>query len=365
MKDVKISNAQLFLLLIGFVFGNTAIVNPAAAALQDSWLAFIIAWIGGLALLGIYISISNMNPSKNLIEILIDNFGKILGNITAALYIWYFIHLAALVTRDFGEYMVTVMFPETPILFIISCICITVAYVVKNGLEVIARSNELLTLAIPLLVAAIFLALINQYNFNNLFPFLEKGVKPVLKVSFGVLAFPFGEIVAFLMIFPHLKNRKDLVKTSYFAIIAVGFMLLSVILRDLLVLGPDMLSRVTFPPQISTELIPNITIQPFVAINLLVSGGVKIAVATYAAVIGITQLFNLDDYKPFVLPVVAIVASLSIWVYDNIFDVFQWAAEIWAYYSVPFQILIPLLLVIISWIKKIKTQNISLKEMKE
>jgi len=71
----------------------------------------------------------------------------------------------------------------------------------------------------------------------------------------------------------------------------------------------------------------------------------------YAAVMGIAQLFNLGDFKPFVGPTAAMIIALSIWLYDSLFEMIQFT-EIWPYYSLPFQIVIPLLLLIISWIKQ-------------
>lgn len=104
MNDTKISGIQLALLIIGFTFGSTAIMNPSYGAGQDAWLAFILGFIGGTTLLGIYVAIAHLNPGKNLYEILESFFGKYLGRGIGLLYVWYFIHLASLVLRNFGEF---------------------------------------------------------------------------------------------------------------------------------------------------------------------------------------------------------------------------------------------------------------------
>lgn len=153
-KDVKISSVQLSILIMGFLFGSTAIINVATGAAQDAWLAYVIGWAGGFILIGIYAHISLLNPGRTLIEILKDNFGRYPGSIIAVLYIWYFIHLAALVLRNFGEYMVTAIYPETPILFVIILFALTIAYAVKNGLEVLSRTAEIF---FPLLLFSVIL----------------------------------------------------------------------------------------------------------------------------------------------------------------------------------------------------------------
>jgi spore germination protein KB len=46
-----------------------------------------------------------------------------------------------------------------------------------------------------------------------------------------------------------------------------------------------------------------------------------------------------------------ILTGLSLWVYDSAPEMLAWAIEVWPYYSLPFQIFIPLLLLILSFIK--------------
>ena len=65
-----------------------------------------------------------------------EKMGKVLGSIIAVLYIWYFIHLASLVFRDFGEFICTVTFPETPMTVLISIFALGVVYGVNGGVEV-------------------------------------------------------------------------------------------------------------------------------------------------------------------------------------------------------------------------------------
>jgi spore germination protein KB len=352
IRDVRISKFQLFLLIIGFLYSNTAILNPVRGALQDAWLAYIIAWVGGFILLSVYLLIAKLNPCKTLVQILVDVFGKVIGKILAGLYIWYFIHMAALVLRDFGEYMITTTFPETPIVFVMGVLSLIIAFALRKGLEVLTRTNELLMLLLPFFVFFLTAANANRYDFKNLLPVLENGFAFVLKPAFSTLTFPFAELVLFLMIFPYLNQQEKLMKTSYLAFLVGGLLIFISMMKDLMVLGPDMVIRIYYPPNVSAKLIPNINLEPLISTNLMINGGVKIVIAIFAAVSGISQLFNLDDSKLFVFPVVSFVVALAVWLFDNIFEVLRWGNEIWPYYSIPFQIIIPLLTLVISLVKR-------------
>ncbi|NMM61735.1 endospore germination permease [Clostridium sp. P21] len=351
VKGVKISKIQLFLLIIGFLYSNTVIINPVKGALQDIWIAYILALAGGFALLSVYLGIAKLNPYKTLIQILIDTFGKIAGIIISIAYIWYFIHISALVLRDFGEYMITTTFPETPIAFVMGALSLIIAIALKKGFEVVARTNELMMLVLPLFVLFLIVASAERYDFKNLLPVLENGFVFVLKPAFCNLTFPFGELVVFLMIFPYLNKQEKLLKTSYFALGVGGFLIFMSIIKDFLVLGSDMIIRTHFPSNISAELIPSINPEPLITANMMIGGGVKVVICIYAAIAGISELFNLNNLRILVIPVSSFVLILSIWLFDNIFDTLRWGGEVWPYYSIPFQIVIPLLIFAISLVK--------------
>jgi spore germination protein KB len=333
------------------MIGSSLIVSPASGAKREAWLAFLIGCVIGTILIAMYALISRLNPSSTLIEILEKNFGKILGKGFAILYIWYFIHLASLVLRNFAEYSVVTGYPETPILFIIISFSLIIVLSVKAGIEVMGRISEIFLLILTVILVFVFFSLITSYDFENLKPFMVQGIKPVIKTSFEIVAFPFGETIAFLMVFPHAIKQEKIVKTSIFSSLFVGLVLIQAIFRNILVLGSDMVSRDIFPSHVVFRLIPGLDVDPLLDVNLTVAGIIKVGICIYAAAAGISQLLGLDDYKPFVLPLTALAVSLSIWVYGSIMEMLQWATEIWPYYSIPFQIGIPCILLIISFIR--------------
>lgn len=351
-REIKISSTQLTLLMIGFLFGDFNIMAASKAAYQDSWIAFIIGWLGGTVLIAIYIKIAILNPSKNLIEILQEIFGKPIGGFLSILYIWYFIHISSLVFRSFMEYMVTVNYPETPILYPLILSMIVIIYITKSGFEVTARLLSFVVSLLLIFTITLGFTLINRYDFMHMLPLLEDGWKPVLTVGYSIMTFPFGETVVFLMIFPLLNNQRKLKKSATLAVGLGGIILLSTVVRDLLVLGPDLLFRTVFPPHIVGSLVPVVALEPVLSTNLLISGGAMVLPLIYGALKGIQELFKLDDYNPIVLVMIALITSLTIWVYDSIPEMFEASKEIYPYYAIPFQIIIPLIILMVSLIKK-------------
>jgi spore germination protein KB len=348
IENTKISSIQLFLLIIGFLYGSTVILSPAISARNDAWLAVILGGLGGALLVWMYASIALLNPTKTLVGILKDRFGKYIGTLIAILYIWYFIHLASLVFRNFGEFIATVTFPETPMVVVIAIFAALVLYGVNSGIEVMSRLSELFVPFIPVTALITSLSLITTRDITAFLPLLEDGLAPVLNAALGFVTFPFGETIVFLMVFPHLNKKENLKKITAFSVIVFIVLSLLIFFRCITVLGQDLLYRAAFSPHLTALLIPGANVEPLIDINLLIGGGIKISICIYAAAKALSQVFGIGDYRKLVTAVTTFSVVLSVWVYENQLEMFEWAQKVWPYYSIPFQVVIPFILFVLS-----------------
>ena len=335
----------------GFHIGSTVILSPSAGAGRDAWMSLILGGAAGTLLMWSYAVIAKLNPSKTLVEILRERMGKIVGTILSFLYVWYFIHLASLVMRDFGEFICTTTYLETPMVVVIGLFAIVLLYTVNSGIEVMGRLSELLVPVIPIAIFIISFSLITVHDFTDILPILENGFEPVLKATFGAITFPFGEMVVFLMLFPHLNRKEKLVKVVLSTILST-LMGLCVFFRDLFVIGGDLIKRSTFIPHLTSLLIPEFNVEPLLDINLLIGGGIKISVCVYAAAKGLCQITGSRDYKNFTRAILTFGVVLALWAFDNVLDLFDWTQKVYGLYAVPFQIIIPLLLLLLSLIRQ-------------
>ncbi|MDS1030868.1 endospore germination permease [Bacillota bacterium LX-D] len=357
MEKARISSIQLFLLLFGFLFGSTVILHPTSSAKNDAWLAILLGGVGGALLMGIYVAIALLNPSRTLVEILRDRFGKFVGNAVSILYIWYFIHIASLVFRNFGEFIASVTIPETPMIVVIGIFAAILVYAINSGVEVMGRLSELFVPVLPVVVLIIFLSLITTHDFTAFLPMLENGMGPVWNAAFGFITFPFGETVAFLMLFPHLNKKGNLKKIAALSALFLVVLSLLLFIMDITVLGSNLMQRATFVPHLISLLIPGLNVEPLVDINLLIGGGIKISVCIYAAAKALSQVLGISDYRKLTTAITTFCVVLSIWVYENVLEMFSWAEKVWPYYSIPFQMIIPLLLLFLSLRKRVKPSN--------
>lgn len=349
MKRETISTSQGIYIMSMFIIGSSVIIGVGGKAKNDVWLAIIIAILSSLVVSYIYSQILNSFPGIDFIDILKKLFGRFLGRIIGVVFVWFSFHLGSLVIRDFGEFIKTVGLPNTPnsIIMVFAAILATIS--VRSGIEMIGRACEVFFWLLISILFITVLFLLPKMEINNLRPFLYDGIKPVISGSFSLFSFPFAETVVFLFVLPYI-NKKEYYKVYSSAILISGSILIITSLRNIMVIGADTLSRNYFASYTVVSLIKVgdffQRIESFVAIAFSFYAFAKINVCLYATSIGISKIFGFDDYRFLVTPVGLLMLNYSIISYENIMQLFDWAAKIWPYYALPFEVIIPFIIFI-------------------
>ncbi|MBB3113056.1 spore germination protein KB [Paenibacillus phyllosphaerae] len=354
----RTSTFQLTALIILFQIGSTSLFLLASDADRDAWMATLIAMIAGLALLAfVTLPIQHMEPRKNLVEILKSYLGRYVGTALAFTYILYFCYKSVRNVREYGDLMIIYMLPNTPLFAIMLILVLLSGYAVYQGVEVFFRLTEILLPIILLIYITLIIMLTSSelMDLSRLQPMLEKGIKPVVKAAIpGVISFPFGEMVVFLMLWSFYNGERPMSKVSILSYAFSGLFILITNISIISSLGP--LSTVSTMPfmlgtsylQI-TELIERM--DPFVA--LLLFAGVFVKQTTYflAAVLTASTLFKVKR-RVMILPIGAVI-------YIGSFLFQSHMAQVWIgfkynlkYHFPIFQIAIPILLLLIMHMKK-------------
>ena len=328
MRIEKISSSQASIMIIIFVLGTSLALTGYSVALQDTWISISLALIFATPMVIIYGSIVKKFPKMDLFQIIEFLFGKILGKIIGILYTFYFLHLGSLCIRNVTEYIQVVSFPETPQYFTGLFMTLLVIYILKSGLEVIARVSKFLLPLLIVITLLTFVMAIPKAEIRNFLPVLGNGWGTVLNASFSPFAFPFGETVVFLTLLCNVSDIKKANKIFLIGIYGGGIILLNVALRNILILGFPNLASSNFPSYYAVSLIDigNFIrgIELVVSINLLVSGFIKISVCLYGACMGICRILNLEDYKWISAPLGLLMLSLSFILFESTMHMIEW-----------------------------------------
>ncbi|MCT4618861.1 MAG: endospore germination permease [Marinisporobacter sp.] len=360
MNKEFISDREGICLVILFISGSSLALPTAAEAGRDLWLAIIIAIIIAIPTVLLYSKLLSLYPGKDLFDIVDIVFGKIVGKLIGIFYIWFSFHLGALVIRDFGEFPITVSIPETPMLVPMIFVTILCIWIVKEGIEVLGRWAKLFVLFNAPLPSILILLLIPQMDIENIQPILYEGFQPLLKGTFSAFTFPFAETVIFTMILPSLKTKKSPYEIYMKGLLLGGMLIAGVSLAEILVIGPDLYGATFFPNHSVARKVHIGQIlsrmEVIVILATITAAFLKISVCLLAACRGMMKLFKLEDYRFLVAPIGILMFLLSIIIHKNIMELFEWAT-VWPYYAFPFQVMIPILVLIIVFIKKEKNNQ--------
>lgn len=356
MSKEIISDKTAITLVVMFLFGSSLILPTGSAAGSDIWIAILLAMVMAIPMLLIYSRILSLYPGKDLFDVLIITFGNFLGRLLCLFFAWFAFHVGALVLRNFGEYIVTVSFPETPMIIPIILLAILSIWIVKAGIEVIARWSWLFFIFNSPAPTIVLLALIPQMDVNNITPIMYDGFRPVLHGALSAFSFPFAETVIFTMVFFCLKNRKSPYKVYLSGLFLGGIPLLGISLAEMLVLGPDSYGASYYPNHgVATKVGIGTFLQRLEVIVLIaaVTGGfVKISVCLFAACNGIAKAFGIKNYRNIVFPIGLLMISTSYLMYDSLLEQIPWFIRIWFYYASIFQIIFPIIIFIVIEVKK-------------
>ncbi|MCX7924071.1 MAG: endospore germination permease [Clostridia bacterium] len=357
MKEVKLSNIQLGLLTFGFLYGSTAILNPAMGAKRDAWIALILGWFTGFIFILGYLYISKLNQGKTLNEILEECFGKVLGKLAIAFYILFFLYKAVINIRGFGEFMAIVSYPETPLIFLMSVFMLAVIYVVKSGLATIGRLAEMLVPLMPIPILVVASSMVTMKNYSGFQPVLLE-IAPVIKGAAGVVSTIFGDFILFLMVLPYTNKVKGRFKSSLLALMLLGVLLMIIVVRNLIVIGPVLIEHFIYAAHVSAQLVPGMNIDPLVDVNLLLGGGFKVALCLYAVTKATAELFKVESYKPLVSAFAVLAIVLAFWIIPSSIELRRWSGSLSIILvTIPAHVILPLAMLIVSIIKQSKKRK--------
>lgn len=359
MEKCKVCSFQMFALIVLFEIGSAVVVGLGMDAKHDAWIAILLGMMCGLVLFTLYNYLFKQFPELPLTSYIEKILGKYIGKIISFIYILYFIYIAARVLRDFGDMIVTTTLFGTPLVIVNLLMILIIGYGIFLGIEVLGRSGEIfyiMTVALAFLFISLMFAS-DLPKIENLLPILEEK-KLVIETTFPLtLTFPFGETIVFTMLLPYLKQSSKSLKIGLLAILFSGLLLSFTIALNISILGSTEAANTPFPLH---RALGKINLMNFIqrldsiVVFLLVLGGYfKIVIFSYAATIGLTNMFKQKKHQKLIFPVCLTVYISSILIASNFIEHIEIGLKKVPFYiHIPLQVFIPIILFLITLFRK-------------
>ncbi|MBB6447324.1 GerAB/ArcD/ProY family transporter [Bacillus benzoevorans] len=309
MLKENISASQLFALVVCYILGTAIVTGTGKEAMQDTWIAVMIATVIGIGLMYFYYALNQLLPNKNLFEIMEFCFSRFGAVSLSYIYITYFLYIFTRVVRIFTDMITSAILLRTPSEIIILTMILVFIYIVFLGLEVIARVTEIFFPYILGFLIMLFLLLFvsGAVELHHLQPILGEGLRPVLKALYPSLAaVPFGELMVLTVILSNVSQLKKGKKVMLLGVLTGGFFLAVGTFLMLTTLGVEMF-QYTYFPMLSVArrvAVGNFIerIEVIVVFIIMLGVIVKGTLYLYAALKGLEYVFRIP-YRYFTIPV--------------------------------------------------------------
>jgi len=351
----KISSQQLLFLVAGFVQGSVLLIDfTVGITEQQTWIVVFIGLAITTPFFLSFVMLAKRFQGMNLIQINDVVYGRLMGKVVSAYYIFFFLMPLSFNIRDLGELYITFLMPDTPFIFFLTVFTATCAYAVAKGIEVLARVSHLFVVTGLFVIISTFILLIDQMDFSNFLPFFEL---PFVRMFQGIhimSAIPFGETLVFLVIMGCLNNTKHMIKNSYIGLLIGTISLLIVSARNTAVLGrtQTIWTSASFQSIRLIDIGTVLTRMDFlIGIAQTVLIFFKCCLFFYALVVSLSQLFGLKSYLPLVLPLAGIEVIIAATVFQSPVDHASITQNAGIIYSAPLMFIFPPLSLLIAKIR--------------
>ena len=365
MEKQILSSKQFTVITLLYSIGTGILIIPASitnALHQDAWIGATIGVLLSLLLVKLYITLANQTPNNSFVEANGKILGKFLGPLTSLGFLSLTFLSAGELLYFIGNFMQTEVMPETPTLSFIVLFTIIIVFASYLGIETFARSVEILFAFFSIIFIVFIICISPQINILNIQPIFEANTKTFIISTFSFMSVFSFPLVVLLMFFPSGVNvPKAAQKGFYLGTLLGGVVLISIIALSTLVIGPTNTAAKTFP---SYALAQRISIGNFfqrveviMAVMWIISIYIRTFIYFYATVIGFGQLLKIKDSRPLILPLGVCMVALAQIAHPNIVHSNNYNQKIWPLYSGLITVLLPMFLLVVAKIRKIKQKE--------
>ena len=207
----QISNIQ-FDSFIYFImhscFVGISINNLFFISKQNTPISILFAIIIGLIPIYIFLYIMNYKPNLSIIELNQELFGRKIALIINLLLLTFVLSLAVIIFYNLCNFINSQYLYRTPVVLIGIIFAIGIWYMLSKGLPTFARVIMILLYIDLFLYLLSFIGLVGQIDIDNLRPFADEGLKPIMTGSLHYMIYNILPIFL-LTIIPKEQMKQD------------------------------------------------------------------------------------------------------------------------------------------------------------
>lgn len=356
MPKAVLSHKQFCMILYVYLIGASMIFVPEIGfAGKDAWISTILATVGGIFLLTVWLFLQRKFPGMSLIQYGIKLLGPWIGYPIGIYLVFVMFIISTLIIEDLVIITSIIMLPNTPTIVIRASFITVAIYSCYKGIESIARMCELAIIPLSLLIIILPVLQWEAIGVAVLRPVWIINWKGVMVGTINSLVFPFAEVLIPAMLLPFVSADKKAGKFYLLSVLLAGAMLLIRTLIALMALGPDLTARLTVPMVSLFRLIElGIFLNRVEGLLLgiwYIGLLMKLSITVYAGTLGLAQIIGVKRLENLWLPMAAVTFFVSLSRYPTLADFGFFSFYVLPFLALPGELLYPPILGIVYWLR--------------
>jgi spore germination protein KB len=287
------------------------------AAKNEAWIAIAAGVAASLCVLLVYIKLADRFTGLSLLWITDAVFGKILGKIVYALYLFFFFTLAALNVSVFGGFVKSFTLPSTPAYLVLAIFVLVSAWAVKKGSTNVLKYSAVIALSSIAVILLYTLLLVPTMDVRNLLPVFALPFRNYIIGTHSVTMLPLCDPFVLMMFLPVLRKPKEFGGAVAKGMLIGGLLMLVIALSNITVLGQS--ARIYPFPSMATirqidvgDVLTRLDIV-YISIQIVLIF-YKVTVLFYASVCGVGELFGFSPMRHLtgIMGVLLVVYAMSV-----------------------------------------------------
>jgi spore germination protein KB len=317
---------------------------------RDGWLASVLGTMLGMIPTWLGWKVTRLLPGQDLAQICEACLGKVVGKAVTVLYLGFFAMNAAVVLRQFSDFLTTAPMPETPTEFFLGLAALAAVYAIRQGIEVTARVTELLLPPLVLFVLAVLALGIKDMDITRLKPYVEHGWGAVF-VGAATAASLWAESLIITMLAPLISNSRLMLRYALTAVLFAGFWLTL-----------SALAAITFfsAPEAQVQMFPLYSLMRTVSLGdflermdplflgaWTIGSFIKLALLSYVSCKLLARILGLAEYRSLAFPMAFLGSVVALQQFQSVVSLRAFNdPRVLSILLLPFGILFPVLLLI-------------------
>lgn len=294
------------MLVVNTILPTAIIVLPVIIsnyAEQDAPLAILMSTLAGLVIATIVGTVIRRNNGAPFLPWVGQRSSPIVATILGLLMLQLYLDTSAAILREFVNFIKDNVLIRTPVTVMTILILLITIYMVRQGLETIARVNSLIILLYLVFAPLYLLGLANELNVHHLMPMFDHSFAEITLASITPTTW-MSEVAVLLFLAPYLKYPQRSRIIGWTGLLFVSLLMMFSLVTALMVYGPEYIKLSAYSGFTASGIV---RLGKFIERldSLFISYWVlsvylKFAIFLFVTVECFKQTFRVDSSKPFI-----------------------------------------------------------------